>query len=87
MLEENKDFFDKFKILHDKYMENEQKYQVEFDTQGKKAFEIIRRYQESLLSKSASSQYARFSGNLSDKFMEAVRGYFPLIDFVGAKIS
>ncbi|MFI5265548.1 MAG: hypothetical protein ACHQT7_02270 [Candidatus Levyibacteriota bacterium] len=87
MLEENKDFFDTFKTLHDKYKENQETYQAEFNTQGEKALEIIRHYQEALLSKSTTSQHAKFSGNLSDKFMETVRGHFPMIDFVGAKIS
>lgn len=85
MLEEHKDFFEKFKILHDKYRDDQETYQSEFNTEGEKALEIIRRYEQSLLSKSTTSQYAKFSGNLSDKFMEAVRGYFPMIDFVGAE--
>lgn len=87
MLEENKDFFDSFKILHDKYREDQETYQAEFNTRGEKAMEIIRHYEQSLLSKSTTSQYAKFSGNLSDKFMEAVRGYFPMIDFVGVEVS
>lgn len=87
MLDENKDFFDTFKILHDKYKDDQEKYQPEYNIQGEKALGIIRHYEQSLLSKSTTSQYAKFSGNLSDKFMEAVRGYFPMIDFVGVEVS
>lgn len=87
MLEENKDFFDTFKILHDKYKDNQEEYQDEFNMQGEKALEIIRRYEQGLVAKSTTSQYAKFSGNLSDKYMEAVRGYFPMIDFVGVEVS
>lgn len=83
MLEENKDFFDSFKILHDKYKNDSDTYQTEYNKEGEKALEIIRRYEQSLLSKSTTSQYAKFSNNLSDKYWEAVRGYFPMIDFIG----
>lgn len=87
MLEEHKDFFDTFKVLHDKYKENPEENQEKFNVEGEKALEIIRRYEQGLVAKSTTSQYAKFSGNLSDKYMEAVRGYFPMIDFVGVEIS
>ena len=83
MLDENKDFFDTFKVLHDKYKESPEEHQAEFNIQGAKALEIIRLYESSLLSKSTTSQYAKFSNNLSDKFWEAIRNYFPKIDFIG----
>lgn len=87
MLDENKEFFDKFKTLHDKYKENQDIYQAEFNKQGEIALEKIRYYEQSLVSKSTTSQYAKFSHNLSDKFWEAVRNYFPMIDFVGVETS
>lgn len=86
MLDENKNFFDKFKILHDKYKENNETYQDEYNIEGAKALEIIRYYEQSLLSKSTTSQYAKFSHNLSDKFWESVRLYFPMIDFIGTEV-
>lgn len=87
MLEEHREFFDAFKILHDKYKEDQETYQNEFNVQGEKALEIIRHFEKSLLSKSTTSQFAKFSNNLSDKFWEAVRFYFPKIDFIGASVS
>lgn len=87
MLEENKEFFDNFKALHDKYKDDQDTYQAEYNTEGEKALEIIRRYEQSLVAKSTTSQYAKFSGNLSDKYWETVRNYFPMIDFVGVSIS
>ncbi|MGE5042325.1 MAG: hypothetical protein ACM3IJ_05495 [Candidatus Levyibacteriota bacterium] len=83
MLEENKDFFETFKALHDRYKLEPEKYQSEYNTEGEKALEIIRRYEQSLLAKSSTSQFAKFSNNLSDKFWGSVRGYFPKIDFIG----
>lgn len=87
MIEENKDFFDSFKALHDKYKNDQETYQAEYNTQGEKALEIIRRYEQNLLSKSSTSQFAKYSNNLSDKYWEAVRSYFPMIDFVGVSVS
>lgn len=87
MLEENKDFFDSFKILHDLYKNDQETYQAEYNKEGVKAQEIIRRYEQSLLSKSTTSQFAKYSNNLSDKYWEAVRGYFPMIDFIGVEVS
>ncbi len=83
MLSEHKDFFDTFKKLHDKYVLDSETFQEEFNKQGEKALEIIRRYEQSLLSKSTTSQFAKFSNNLSGKFWDAVRHYFPKIDFIG----
>lgn len=87
MLEENKDFFDSFKVLHDKYKDDQDAYQAQYNVEGEKALEIIRRYEQSVVAKSTTSQYAKFSHNLSDKYWEAVRGYFPMIDFIGVEVS
>lgn len=87
MLEEHKEFFDNFKKLHDNYKNDDVTYQDEYNKEGEKALELIRRYEQSLVAKSTTSQYAKFSGNLSDKYWETVRNYFPMIDFVGVQIS
>lgn len=87
MLEENKEFFVSFKELHDKYKDDQETYQAEYNAQGEKALELIRRYEQSLVAKSTTSQYAKFSGNLSDKYWETVRNYLPMIDFVGVQVS
>ncbi len=87
MLDENKDFFTSFKTLHDKYKDDQDTYQTEFNSEGEKALELIRRYEQSLVAKSTTSQYAKFSGNLSDKYWETVRNYLPMIDFVGVQAA
>lgn len=86
MLEENPEIFAEFQIIHDNYKENQEKYQDEFNKKGEKVLEIIRNYESSLVAKSTSSQFAKFSNNLSDKFWTAIRGKFPMIDFVGAQV-
>lgn len=85
MLEENKVLFDEFKQIHDKYMENPLEYKAEFNEKGARVVEVIRVYERNLCAQSNSGQYGKFSPNLAEKFWEAVRGYFPRIDFVGVK--
>ena len=83
MIEENKVFFDSFKKLHDNYKQNPEEYQAEYNLEGEKALDIIRRYEQSVAAKSTTSQNSKFSNNLSEKFWDAVRGQFPMIDFIG----
>lgn len=83
MIDENKEFFDSFKKLHDSYKMNPEQFQTEYNLEGEKALDIISRYEQSVVAKSTTSQYAKFSNNLSEKFWDAVRGQFPMIDFIG----
>lgn len=83
MLEENTELFAAFKHIHDKYVENPEVFQEEFSAKGEEILEIIRSYEKSLCLKSTTSMYSKFAINLSEKFWDAVRGYFPKIDFVG----
>lgn len=86
MLEENKEAFLEFQDVHDRYKEDQEAYQAEFNKKGEKVLEIIRNYEGSLVAKSTSSQFAKFSNNLSDKFWTAVRGRYPMIDFIGVQM-
>jgi hypothetical protein len=82
MLEEYQDFFNEFKVLHDNYAQDPDEYRDAYSTMGQKILRIIRRYDNELCSKSENSGYGKFSSNLSDKFWEQVRAYFPKIDEV-----
>lgn len=84
MVEENKKLFDEFKIIHDKYMEDDVKFQDEFNEKGKGVVEIVRKYELLLCSKSEGGQYGKYATNLADKFWTEVRRVYPRIDFVGA---
>ena len=85
MIEANKELFDKFREIHEKYAQDESANQEEFNRQGEKILEVIRKYELLLTSKSEGGQYGKFSSGLADKFMEQVRSVFPRIDFVGVK--
>lgn len=83
MLENNQELFDNFKRIHALYEQDAEKYQKEFNEEGEKVVAIVRRYENMLCNHSEGGKYGKFSSNLSDKFWETVRKYFPKIDFVG----
>lgn len=83
MLETHKGLFAKFRNVHDKYIRNPQRYQMEFNDVGTKVLVVIRNYENKLCRSTENSQYGKFSTKLSDKFWSGVRTIFPKIDFVG----
>lgn len=86
MLENHKDLFDAFKVVHDKYMVEPQKYQAHLNELGEDVLKIIRRYENMLCSAAEGGKYGKFSSKTADKFWEYVRGFLPKIDAVGLTI-
>lgn len=85
MVEKNRDLFLDFKEVHDKYVEDEEKYKDEFNKKGRKIVDIIRSYEMRLTANQNSGTYSKFSTGLADKFWNQVRSFLPRIDFVGVK--
>lgn len=85
MLEIHHDLFELFKQVHDKFALEPDKFRKEFNTEGEKILAIIRRYENQLCGKSESGKYGKFSPNLSDKFWQEIRTYFPKIDEIGVE--
>lgn len=83
MLEENKDAFEKFKVVYANYGMDDEKYQDEFNREGEKILKIINEWESKLCSHSEKAGYANYTGNLAEKFQAEVRNAFPLIDHVG----
>lgn len=83
MLEYNHDLFVSFKHLHQKYTEDPQTFQEEFNTEGEKVLRVIRRYENILCGKSESGKYGKFSTSLSEKYWQEIRTLFPKIDSIG----
>lgn len=83
MIEYNKELFDGFKQIHDKYAADPSAYQTELNDEGEKVLRVIRRYENMLCGKSENSGYGKYSANLSDKFWGMVRDFLPKIDEVG----
>ncbi|RJR28912.1 hypothetical protein C4564_03735 [Candidatus Microgenomates bacterium] len=83
MLSDNKELFDNFRKIHDKYALDMENMQATYNEAGKEIMSIIRAYEDKLCGHSESSGYANYSGNLAEKFQEEVRREFPQIDRVG----
>lgn len=87
MIDANKKLFADFQDIHDKYMENPERWQHEFNEIGFEVQEVIRKYERILCSHSEGGKYGKYSANLADKFRDEIRKDFPRIDFIGTIYS
>lgn len=87
MIEENKDNFDEFRILHEKYLTNKDLWQNEFNEKGEKILELVREYENRLCANQERGIYNKFSTSLAEKFQNEVRKLFPLIDHIGLVVE
>lgn len=87
MITKHEQQFSEFKRIHDLYQQDSKKFEDEFNSIGKPLVNIIHEYENRLCAKMEGSGKAAFTSNVSDKFWEQVRAFFPLIDLVGAKIK
>ncbi len=87
MYEQNKELFAAFKPLHDKYMQNPEDFQDEFNEKGRAISDVLRKAENKLCGKSERGAFGKYSQNLADKFREEVKKTYPRIDFIGVKIS
>lgn len=83
MLDQNKEVFDKFRIIHDEYTLNPDKFQEKLNAEGSKIMYIVRKYEDMLCGRSEGTGYGAYSGKLAEKFQEEVRKHFPQIDSIG----
>lgn len=85
MMENHKDLFDAFKVVHDNYVIESKKYQNQLNELGDEVLKIVRRYENMLCSTSEGGKYGKFSNKTADKFWEYIRGAFSKIDAIGLK--
>lgn len=83
MLEQNKDLFEKFVVVHNNYSTDPKKYQSEFNEIGDEVLDVIRKYENRLCAKSGNTGYGKYTTTLADKFQAIVKQYFPKIGQVG----
>jgi hypothetical protein len=87
MIEENKDIFDEFKILHDRYEQDQENLQEEYNAKGAKITDLVRDYENRLCANTERGAFVKFSGNLAEKFHEELRKVFPMIDHIGLIVT
>lgn len=85
MLKENETILSDFKLLHDKYVLDPNTYQDQYNLEGEKIMEVIRKYEDMLTSHTENSGFGKYAANLSDKFRGAVKLIYPKLDFIGVK--
>lgn len=83
MVSANKELFDEFKAIHDRYGMEEDKLQSEFNRVGTKVQVILKQWEDKLCGRSEGSGYASYSGGLAQKFQDEVRRHFPMVDNIG----
>jgi len=83
MLEANKELFDRFKEVHDRYFLNQEIHQTEFNKEGEKVLVAIREWEDKLCRQSEAAGYGTYTGGLAEKFQAEIKKLFPLIDHIG----
>jgi hypothetical protein len=85
MMDYNKELFDEFRVIHDKFAHDEPKFKQEFNEVGERVLVVIRKYENLLCGKAEGGKYGKFSDKTADTFWKYIRSSFPKIDFVGIK--
>lgn len=83
MINLNKNAFDEFQSIHDKYILDPQSNQPEFNRVGEKILAVVREWEQKLCLQSEKGGYGSFTSNLSEKFLEEIKKTFSEIDKVG----
>jgi hypothetical protein len=83
MLKQNRALFEEFKIIHDQFALQPNKWRAEFNEKGEEVQTIIRRFENQLCKHTESGGFGKFSGGLSEKFWEEIRKMFSKIDEIG----
>lgn len=84
---DHREQFQIFMLTCQDYMNNKAEYSDEFNRQGKEVKLILEDAEARLCGRMERGKNAVYSANLSEKFWDEARKYFPCIDEVGVKIS
>jgi hypothetical protein len=87
MVEDHKELFSQFKVVHDTYKTNRKQFQEEFNKIGKEVMEIIREYEDRLCAGMERGIYGKYSDKVAEKFWNRIKKDYPLIELVGVEIS
>ncbi|MBD3250447.1 MAG: hypothetical protein GF381_02680 [Candidatus Pacebacteria bacterium] len=87
MMKENQELFDQFRPIHERYKQNNEAHQAEFNQQGKQVRRVIQQWDRKLCSVMGRSSYDVYSQQVSEKFWDLVRQEFDQIDMIGVTIS
>lgn len=83
MIEENKELFESFRKIHEKYQTNQDALQDEFNILGKKVKSVVNDYENRLCRHSEKGGYSQYTPKLSEKFQAEIKKEFPFYDHIG----
>lgn len=87
MISDNREFFEGFRKIHDRYALSQDELQDDYNKEGARALEFIREYENRLCTNTERGMYNRYSAVLAEKFQNEVKKLFPMIDHVGIIIE
>jgi len=83
MLDANKELFEKFRAVHDKYSLDTNANQEEYNLIGAEVMLVVKEWEGKLCRQSEKAGYSNYTTNLAEKFQAEVKNYFPFIDHIG----
>lgn len=83
MIAGNKELFEEFLKLSDKYSRDEEACQGQFNKLGEKVILVVKEWENKLCRQSEKAGYSSYTTALAEKFQNEVKKHFPLIDHVG----
>lgn len=83
MIENHKEVFSSFQIIHDQYALDPKKYQKLLNQEADQVMAVIRKYDNMLCNNSEGSKYGKFASKTSETFWNLIKTRFPKIDCVG----
>lgn len=87
LMQEHEHAFTAFARIHDLYQKEGSKHQDAFNSIGVPIVEHLREGERKLCGKTERGTYSAYSSTLAEKYWKEVKAFFPMIDFVGVKIS
>ncbi|MCL2110164.1 hypothetical protein FWH30_01090 [Microgenomates group bacterium] len=86
MIKNNQPLLDAFKLIHDNYQANPNKYRTAFNKTGRDVLDVMRSFERKLCSGMERTNNAAYSDRVAEKYWSEIRKTFPLIDQVGVTI-
>ena len=87
MYTEQSELFDAIEEAHAEYQLDKKKHQDNFNEQGKEVLRVVEEWENRLCNQMEKGKNSTYSHRLADKFRQEIRVRFPLIDFIGVKVS
>jgi len=85
MVDSHREKFERFMLLCQQYMQDKERFQVQFDQEGREIRDIVEAWERKLCRQMEGGNKAVFSSHLADKFRAEVKKIFPPYDEIGLK--